>query len=72
MRMIEIVTADTDLHEGKTIYLNVNHIVSIHEGWIGHKNQGNWGTKILVAGWNRPIDTTESMYELAARINGGE
>ena len=69
--MIEIVTADTDLREGRSIYLNVSHIVSIHEGYIGHKNQGRRGTKIVVAGWNRPIDTLESMHKLVARIDGG-
>ena len=48
----------------------MSNIVSIHEGYIGHKNQGNWGTKVVVAGWNRPIDTTESMHKLVARVNG--
>lgn len=54
-------------HGNSTYWINPNLIVSVVECNIGHKNQGVFGTSILVQGL-RAIETEESIESVIKRI----
>mgnify|MGYP003978315809 CR=1 FL=1 len=50
-----------------TIWINPNLVISVVECNIGHRNQGVFGTSILVQGLNA-IETEESIESVVGRI----
>ena len=50
-----------------TIWINPNLVISVVECNIGHRNQGVFGTSILVQGLNA-IETEESIESVIGRI----
>ena len=54
-------------HDKGTYWVNPNLIVGVTECNIGHKNQGVFGTSILVQGLI-PLETNESIESVIERI----
>lgn len=53
------------------IWINPEHVLTVFETNIGHKNQGIIGTGILMVGMN-PIKTHEAIESVIQRLQGGE
>jgi len=54
-----------------TTWVNPEHVLTVFETNIGHKNQGVIGTGILMRGMN-PFQTTEAIESVIERLQGGE
>ena len=53
------------------VWINPEHVVTVYQTYIGHKNQGVIGTGIRLAGLN-PIETNEAIESVIERLQGGE
>jgi len=66
MKLVEIVQAS-----GKSsTWINPEHVLTVFETNIGHKNRGIIGTGILMVGMN-PFTTTEPIESVIQRLQGG-
>jgi hypothetical protein len=54
-------------HNKGTYWINPNLVIGVAECNIGHKNQGVFGTSILVQGLNA-LETVESIESVIERI----
>lgn len=55
----------------QSVWINPDHVVTVYETYIGHKNQGVIGTGIRLRDLN-PIKTRESIESVIERLQGGE
>ncbi len=63
---MKLIPIDRPFNKG-TYWVNPNLVIGVRECNIGHKNQGVFGTSILVQGLNA-IETTESIESVIERI----
>jgi hypothetical protein len=63
---MKLIPIDRPFNKG-TYWVNPNLVIGVRECNIGHKNQGVFGTSILVQGLNA-IETEESIESVIGRI----